>query len=209
MQLKPSVTVSGCKIFFKIFFWIAFSINDKHVETAFAKSLLLVHEGTFCLSICRDFQRPICIFQSVPRFILRVGLSVSILHQPQGCDRDSLTANEICKDMHRGTIHVYLTCLHVLQLLLVKNCHMGTRRKSWRPWHLSPFIPFQFLSLFMSLNWQWNQFNCNITWHLLGWCVPLQRKWRNIFWTNVLWTSLRKQIPSLKEAYYSKQLKIY
>lgn len=82
--------------------------------------------------------------QSVPRFILQVGLSISILYQPQGWGRDSLIANEICIGMQQGTIHVYLTSLHVVQLLHGQDCHTGTQQEpsSRWPWDLSPFIPF-------------------------------------------------------------------
>lgn len=153
--------------------------------------------------------------QSVPRFILQVGLSISILYQPQGWGRDSLIANEICIGMQQGTIHVYLTSLHVVQLLHGQDCHTGPLNRSQAHGGHEIFRPSFHSNFFLySCIWTDSEINLSATpsWQLLlRRAVYLcNRKGRTPLLDKCPMNQLGgKQIPSLKEAYYLVQLKIY
>lgn len=153
--------------------WCIFN-SSKACLAARTKSLLLVHRRISCLFMCSDFFIRESTFidnsSAVSNHFAFPSLFQGLFDRwASACQClinpkvDSLVANEVCQDMHWGAICLFdlVTC----------------------------FASFSILNFFMSLIWQRDQFMCNVVWHFLATCVPLQWKWDRHSYVNGLWTS--------------------
>lgn len=153
--------------------------------------------------------------QSVPRFILQVGLSISILYQPQGWGRPWFPNSKW--NMHRHAARhnpclfdFFTCCTAFARSRLSHGDSTGAKLTvAMRSFAFHSILISFFIYVFgltvksICLQPPPDSFSYGEL------CTSATEKAEHPFWTNVLWTSWGKQIPSLKEAYYLVQLKIY